>query len=121
MTSYGGVAEPLPILNSESGWIAASGNAGEEELQASRFVRQYMTDVMADVRLTIWYDWDAEPNGNHDIKESGRLRPAYFAAQTLAGVLDGYSFAQRVPLACIAEWALHRLTGRPLPDRWAAP
>ena len=100
---YAPKGKQLPLVSGEWGYSAIGGMTVER--QGEFLVRAFLTNLMNDVRLSIWYDWhddgpDPKENEHHfgtvylDFKE----KPAYHAMQALARELKGYTFASRITL-----------------------
>jgi hypothetical protein len=123
-----GASQDFPILNSERGYPLgkAEGYAGGDEnlsrqYQAWHFVRQYMIDLLCNVRLTNWYEWSGKEG--FSLVEDGRQTPAYRAARVMIEQLDGYKLAERLPLKSDRDFVL-RFTKASAPDKlvaWTAP
>jgi hypothetical protein len=99
-----------PIISSEWGysltWVS-------REQQAAYFVRLFLINLLNDIPLSIWYDWqDDGPDPRQQeqnfgiITWNGQPKEAYFAAQTLTSELAGFRLARRVSLASDADYAL---------------
>jgi len=91
----------IPIVSGEWGYPAVKGFTVEK--QGEFIVRQFLTNLMNDVRLSIWYDWhddgpDPDENEHHfgTVYLDYKPKPAYFAVQTLTRELAGYAFAARL-------------------------
>lgn len=99
LSKYG--SPDMPMLDTERGFSVKetaegwSGGSKEKtlEFQAWHIVRQYMADMMADVRLTVWYEWGGDEFGLVD--KSG-TRPAAVAVQTMLKELNGYHYVARI-------------------------
>lgn len=98
---YAPKGKNIPIVSGEWGYSAV--NDFTVERQAEYLVRSFLTNLMNDVRLSIWYDWhDDGPDPNEPEHHFGtvyldfRPKPAYTAMQTLARELSGYTFAARI-------------------------
>ena len=102
----------IPILSSEWGYSSAWKDMDEAK-QGKMLPRQWLTNLANNVPLSIWYDWhDDGPSPEEPEHHFGMVRhgysagespvyqpkPAYVAAQTLARVLEGYSFRERLPV-----------------------
>jgi hypothetical protein len=102
--------ESIPILSGEWGysvtWIP-------KEQQGQYLARQFLTNLMNDVPLSIWYDWHDD---GQDPKEQEhnfgtvtwdyQPKPAYVAAQTLIKELSGFRFTKRLSLSSENDYAL---------------
>ncbi len=93
----------IPIVSGEWGYSAIKGFTVER--QGEYIARQFLSNMMNGVRLSIWYDWhddgpDPEENEHHfgTVYQDYKPKPAYLAAQTLTRELAGYSFAARMTL-----------------------
>ncbi|MEX0777932.1 MAG: cellulase family glycosylhydrolase [Phycisphaeraceae bacterium] len=131
LKQYGAAAD-FPILNTERGFAVKkptdndegwSGGSEEKalEYQSWHFVRQYMIDLMAGVRLTMWYEWQAEKFG---ILEGDKERPVAGAVRTLVEQLDGYQFDRRIDLKSPQDYALRFVNGKTGGEKlvvWTAP
>jgi hypothetical protein len=107
MEKAGGPAD-LVLLNSERGFPLnkAEGHAGGDpalsrEYQAWHVVRQYLIDMYLGAKVTIWYEWDAEPGGKEGFelfRKGEAPKPAYLATKVLIEQLEGFKFEKRLPL-----------------------
>lgn len=98
----------LPIVSSEFGFSTTDWNISPER-QAALFVRNYAVNLLAGVPVSIWYDWmndGTNPKQREQnfgiLSHEGVPRPAYFAAKTLAQVLDGYTLERRLSFSASA-------------------
>jgi len=96
----------IPIISGEWGYSTGWKDMGEEK-QGKYLPREFLTNIVNDVALSIWYDWHddgANPKDpehhfgivGHDYRE-GRdpvydSKPAYVAMKTLTEQLAGYRF-----------------------------
>jgi len=105
----------LPILSGEWGYsllhFRRAPNPAEK--QASYLARQFLINLMNDVRLSIWYDWHddgpdpKEYEHNFGIVTHGyKLKPSYLSARTLLHTLSGLKFAGTIPLESPDDYAL---------------
>ena len=105
----------LPILSGEWGYslLHHGGIPFSAEKQASYLARQFLINLMNDVRLSIWYDWhDDGPDPKETEHNFGivtykyDLKPSYLSAKTLLHTLGGLKFAGRIPLESPNDYAL---------------
>ncbi len=105
----------LPILSGEWGYSLwhYGGNPMSPGKQASYVARQFLVNLMNDVRLSIWYDWhDDGPDPKETEHNFGivtynyDLKPSYLAAKTLLHSLSGMTFTKRLPLESPSDYAL---------------
>lgn len=106
-----GAPADFPLLNTERGYPLheAEGYAGGDpalakEYQSWHLVRQYLCDVLADVRLSIWYEWSGK--GGFALKTTKGNMPAMQAARTVLHQLDGYTFTRRLDVGSPLDYAL---------------
>lgn len=102
VAKYAPKGKQIPIVSGEWGYPAVAGFTVEK--QGEYIVRSFLTNLMNDVRLSIWYDWrDDGPDPNEAEHHFGTVyldyqeKPAYKAMKTLSTELAGYSFATRMP------------------------
>ena len=107
-----GVSAPLPIINSERGYPLgkAEGYAGGDErlsreYQAWHFVRQYMIDLLCDIKLTSWYEWSGN-EGFSLLEANNEESPALTACKVMMWQLEGYRLDKRLSLASNRDFAL---------------
>ncbi|MDF2440978.1 MAG: polysaccharide biosynthesis protein PslG [Abditibacteriota bacterium] len=107
---YKPAGKSIPIISGEWGYSAAW-NGYDEISQGKMLPRQWLTNLMNDVPLSIWYDWHddgtdpKEPehhfgtvankyfDGRNPIYDP---KPAYRAAQTFTDQLQGMRFSKRL-------------------------
>jgi len=93
-----GAPKDFPVLNSEVGYSRTDRNVGPQHLaaehQAMLFVRTYLLDLMENIQLTIWYNWDGD--GGHEVRGPTGGRPVYNACNHLVSELAGYHFVERL-------------------------
>ena len=130
------IPEDFPMLNSERGFSLEHGIVHEfheqdegwsggdvaqaEEYQAWHFVRQYMVDLMHDIRLSIWYEWDAEKFG---VINGDEKRPSYYAGKNMVDELRGYIFKERLNTSSSNDYLLlfENASGKQKLVAWTAP
>jgi len=100
LAAYGPKGKQIPILSGEWGYTAT--RVGPE-LQGKYLARQWLSNLLAGVPLSIWYDWhDDGPDPNEGEHNFGTVaydyspKPAYRAAQTLTSALRGLRFQARL-------------------------
>lgn len=106
-----GAPATFPILNSERGYPIgkAEGYAGGDpkrsnEYQAWHIVRQYLIDLLCDIKVTIWYEWSgAEGFG---LRQGTEIAPAYNAVKFMIGQLSGYHIDKRLPTSSPKDFVL---------------
>jgi polysaccharide biosynthesis protein PslG len=107
--------ENIPTISSEWGysltWVS-------QEQQAAYFVRLFLINLLNDLLLSIWYDWQDDGSDVKQVEDNygivtwnNQPKMAYFAAQTLTRELSGFHFKQRLPLASDADYQLLFLNG----------
>jgi hypothetical protein len=99
----------LPILSGEWGYSAAGIS---REQQAQYLARQFLTNLMNRIPISIWYDWHDDGQNPKDNEQNfGTVtwdyqpKPAYQAAQTLIRELRGCHFLRRVLLSSEEDYA----------------
>jgi len=107
---YAPKAKHVPIYSGEWGYSSPTGGL-DPESQGKFLPRQWLTNLMNDVPLSIWYDWHDdgtkpdEPehhfgtvlNEYHEGRDPVYdPKPAYRAAKALTSLLDGYRFNKRL-------------------------
>ena len=102
----------LPILSGEWGY-ATHVHGVPREVQAAFVVRQQLANLLAGVRLSIWYDWQDDgpdaANREHNfgvVTHTRTPKPAYHAVQVLTRQLAGCRIARRIPLKSEDDYAL---------------
>jgi hypothetical protein len=105
---YAPAGKYVPIISSEWGYSAASFNLGEDK-QSALLARQLLINQSQGIALSIWYDWQDDGRDASQIEHHfGTVRysnaapqlfvpkPAYHAAETLANVMSGCRFSERI-------------------------
>lgn len=100
----------IPIISGEWGYSSVWGGM-DPETQGKMLARQWLTNIVSGVPLSIWYDWhDDGPDPREPEHHFGTVlhpykadaspvydpKPAYLAAQTLASYLRGYRLSKRL-------------------------
>lgn len=100
----------FPLVSTEWGysltWIS-------RRQQAAYFVRLALVNLLNDVPLSIWYDWQDDGADPRQMEENfglltwtGQPKLAYLAARTLVHELSGFHLLRRLPLVSAADYAL---------------
>ena len=70
--------------------------------QAQYCVREYLTNIMSGVNLSIWYDWKDDGTDNNNPEDNFGVmynnlnpKPAYYAIKTMNMILNGYVYIRR--------------------------
>ncbi len=120
IAKYAPTGKQIPILSGEWGYSAVW-NGFNAERQGMMLPRQWLTNLMNDVPVSIWYDWhDDGPDPKEAEHHFGTTlypfnagrdpvydpKPAYRAAQTLARTLNGYRFNKRLALQSPDDYLL---------------
>lgn len=118
--TYKPKGKEIPILSGEWGYSTVWGSF-DDERQGKYLPRQWMTNLMNEVPLSIWYDWhddgedpkEAEHNfGSVKFKyNAGRdpiydPKPSYTAARTFTQFFRGYAFNKRLSLQSPDDYLL---------------
>ncbi len=126
MMEENGASRDFPVLNSEVGYDAHAAYLGPKELrlqhQAWHFVRQHLVDLMCDVRLSIWYNWNDDP-GFRIVQPDMTELPVYAACRTLAAQMEGRRFVKRLPAGSELDFLLlfEKETGDRVLVAWTTP
>ena len=102
IAKYAPKGRDYPIVSGE--WGYSSYNKGVPiETQADYIARQFLSNIINGVRISIWYDWrDDGPDPNENEHRFGTVaqdmkdKPAFVAAKTPATELNGYAFVNRI-------------------------
>ena len=109
----------IPILSGEWGYSTAWDKFSDER-QGTYLPRQWMTNLMNDVPLSIWYDWHddgldpREPEHHfgtveHEFAEGSdpyKPKPSFLAARAFSQTFNGLSFNKRLSLASPDDYVL---------------
>jgi len=94
----------MPILSGEWGYATHDKGVSLEK-QAAFAARQQLSNLLAGVPLSIWYDWKNDGTDPKDAEHNfGTVlpdltpKPSYEAIHTLTRELSGYRILKRVPL-----------------------
>ena len=97
---YAPQGKRIPIVSGE--WGYSTTNVSELQ-QAQYLVRMFLSNMLYDVPLSIWYDWRDDctdpKNPEHNfgtVYRDLKPKPAYTAAQTLSGELNGLKLVRRL-------------------------
>ena len=117
---YNPPGKAMPILSGEWGYSSAWGEY-DEERQGKYLPRQWMTNLLNRVPVSIWYDWHddgldpKEPEHHFGTVQHPLIpnratpydpKPAYLAAQTMYRQLDGFEFSKRLWTGREDEWVM---------------
>ncbi len=110
----------IPVISSE--WGYSSGWRGMSvEKHGALLAREMLTNIANNIPISIWYDWrddgvdPNEPEHHFGLVRSayqdGRdqvfePKPAYLAAKTLTGFLDGYAYQRRLAVGSDSDYIL---------------
>lgn len=103
----------IPIISSEWGYPVSTWRETtyDQEIQGKYLARQWLINLANDIPISIWYGWQdngtdpQNPEHNFGVVHHGynpsrkpemESKPAYFAAQTLAKILDGFHYKKRL-------------------------
>ncbi|MEW6234774.1 MAG: cellulase family glycosylhydrolase [Candidatus Omnitrophota bacterium] len=95
----------MPILSGEWGYslYPYKNNNIDERRQAQYLVRQFLTNFLADVRLSIWYDWHDDGTDPKEkehnfgaVRNDYQPKEAYRAAKTFLQQFHGMKFIERM-------------------------
>jgi hypothetical protein len=119
---YAPSGKRVPIVAGEWGYpsIASWFNMSDEG-QAKMLAREFLTNIMEGVPITIWYDWH-DDGGDPSVPDLhyGVVRfpyhqgadpvfapkPAYLAAKTLSRFFSGYTFSKRLSVGGAEDYVL---------------
>lgn len=97
---YAPEGKEIPVICGEWGY---STTEHSEETQAQYAARMMLVNLMSDVRLTIWYDWqddgsDPKEREHHfgTVYRDFNPKPSYTAIQTLSNMLNGCKLVTRM-------------------------
>lgn len=83
------------------------------EQQAERLQRTFLTDLMAGVQLTVWYNWANQGTNPDDVlsnygvvTQQLQTKPAYVAAQQVADFFEGFRLAETIDRGTNGAYAL---------------
>ncbi len=109
---YAPAGKVVPILSSEWGYSELYPGLNLEK-QTRYIVREYLTNLMNGLLLSIWYDWhddgtDPKETEHHfgTVYNDYRPKPTYAAAQTLATQLKGFHYNKRLALDSPDDYCL---------------
>ncbi len=112
IAQYAPKGRHIPILSSEWGYSVAYPGLNIER-QARFAVREFLSNMAAGLRLSIWYDWHDDgtdpKNAEHNfgtVTNDYQLKPDYTAISTLAKYLSGFEFNKRIALASKNDYCL---------------
>jgi hypothetical protein len=92
----------MQVFSSEWGY-STSWNDMTEMKQAQYGIREYLTNIMCGVELSIWYDWKNDGNDTQNPQDNfGTVynnlepKPIYYAIKTMTSTLKGYRYIKRI-------------------------
>jgi hypothetical protein len=107
---YAPAGKGIPVLNGEWGYSTTHVDPAQ---QGKYLSREWLTDLMCGVPVSIWYDWHddgrdpADPEHNFGIvTRDYKPKPAYLAAKTLIGRLRGYEPVARIDVGSPHDFVL---------------
>lgn len=128
ISAYAPRGKTIPIIAGEWGypgtWLWPGMN---DVLQANLLAREFLSDIAAGLPITVWYDWrdnGADPNNQEynfglvsfPYHEGGNPvflpKPAYYAFETIARMLEGYRFSKRLAAGTPEDYVLLFTKGR---------
>lgn len=99
-----------PIVSGEWGYSSA---AVRKDAQAQLMIRMFLSNMLSEVPLSIWYDWHddgTEPqNWHHNfgvVHHDFTPKPAYIAMQALNRCLGGYRLVRRATVGGPEDYVL---------------
>ena len=124
----------IPIISSEQGYPSNGWpNPNLDETEQGKLVsRKYLVDMANDVAISNWYNWKSGPNPSDPEHNFGMVRseylfpapsvwdgssyvrepkPAFWAARTLAHLLDGFQFDERLAVGDADDYVLEFVNG----------
>ncbi|AJA46763.1 hypothetical protein CPAST_c06630 [Clostridium pasteurianum DSM 525 = ATCC 6013] len=94
--------ENIEIFSGEWGYSTSWKNMNDMK-QAQYCIREYLTNIMCGVNVSIWYDWkDDGTNKSNQEHNFGTVyndltpKPTYYAIQTMNTALNGYRYVKRI-------------------------
>lgn len=96
-----GAPQDFPVVNTEVGYSTRDngvlrGDTAELH-RAMLFVRTYLVDQMCDIKISIWYNWDANDAQFHKVRSSGpEPLPIFNACKNMNTELTGFHFVDRI-------------------------
>lgn len=102
----------IPVISGEWGYSELYAGLDVEK-QARYIVRQALINLLAGIRVSIWYDWKDDGTDPKDpehhfgtVFPDLRPKPAYRAFQTLCRTLQGFRFNKRLALDAPEDFCL---------------
>ncbi|MGC8667979.1 MAG: cellulase family glycosylhydrolase [Chthonomonadales bacterium] len=120
IAKYAPKGKAIPILSGEWGYSSVW-RGMDEATQGRMLARQWLTNLMNRIPVSIWYDWhDDGPDPREPEHHFGTVRypyregeqpvyepkPAYRAAETLTSTLAGFVFNKRLDVGHPDDYAL---------------
>jgi hypothetical protein len=109
---YAPPGKRIPVISGEWGYSEKYPGLNLEK-QSRYIAREFLSNMMNGVILSIWYDWhDDGPDPNEIEHHFGTVflndkpKPTYRAAQTLARSLDGFRYDKRLALESPDDYCL---------------
>ncbi len=132
IATYAPPTRHIPIISSEWGYstVWMKGNAAR---QGKYLAREFLTNLMCHIPISIWYDW--RNDGNNPKPQEGHFgmvkykyhphrhwvytpKPAFFACRTLTHLLSGFQFDRRLDMKNPNDFILVFTRGKQ--RRWVA-
>ena len=117
---YAPKGKQIPIISGEWGYSSVW-HEFDADRQAKMIARQWLTNIANDIPVSIWYDWHDDGMSTTDPEHHfGTVlnpyhpdrdpvydpKPAYRAATTLTGALNGFVFSKRLMVGSPDDYVL---------------
>lgn len=102
----------IQLFSGEWGYSAAWEGMNDMK-QAQYCIRQYLTNIMSGVNISIWYDWkDDGTERNNPEHNFGVIyndlapKPVYYAIKNVNTILDGYRYVKMIDVGSKDDYVL---------------
>jgi hypothetical protein len=102
----------IKIFSGEWGYSSSNKDINESK-QAQYCIREYLTNIICGVDLSIWYDWKNDGNDFNNSEQNfgtvkSNLKPklTYYAIKTMTSTINGFKYIDRINVGSKNDYIL---------------